>query len=276
MRSQITRQIKLLHSYRASDPVEEELRGWSYDRPPVKPRQYLSLTMGDVAYRYCPTKRDVYLRRLKVQGEQNQALNWGSQVHKVISSLSRDLLKIAGEGLPPWEAVERSLGKCRQISRVCQDQRYCEQVCKAFATDLLSDYFDSTSFLPVISEFRVDGTPLGLSPRLSVDALTQLSMVVEVKTGYPQDFHRLALVGYAMSLESALEIPMDFGTLIYVNGKVPELRYESHYLSPDLRREFLDSRDEVIDLISKEKDPGLPSSCYPSCPFLSYCRGGQG
>lgn len=266
------RQIKLLHSYRASDPVEEELRGWSYYYPPIKPRLYLSLTMGDVAYRYCPTKRDVYLRRNRVEGEQKQALLNGSAVHRVISWVARDLLRAAGRGMAPWDTVEYVLRKCSAASRECQDRSYCEKVCKYLALDFTSDLFDSTSFIPLISEFRVDGTPLGLSPRLRVDALTQASLVLEVKTGYPQEFHRLGLVGYAMALESSLELPIDFGTLIYVNN-VPEVRYESYYLSPDLRRRFIDERDEVIDMLVQDKDPGMPVQCPQTCPFLSHCRG---
>ncbi|ABP95307.1 MULTISPECIES: type I-A CRISPR-associated protein Cas4/Csa1 [Metallosphaera] len=272
MRSQITRQLRLLHSYRASDPIEEELRGWSYHHPPIKPRRYLSLSMGDVAYRYCETKRDVYLRRNGVQGEANQALNHGLSVHRIFSTISREVSRLTLSGLPPWDVVSILMSRCSKLSRECQDRSGCEQACKSFSLDLISDYFDSTSFIPTISEFRVDGTPLGLSPRLSVDAITQFSMVVEIKTGTPQDFHKLALAGYALALESSLELPLDFGTLIYVRGG--ELRYESHYVSPDLRKEFLDSRDEVISMLSEDRDPGLPTVCYPSCPFLSHCRGG--
>jgi len=281
MRSQIVRQLRRLHSYRASDPIEEELRGWNYHMPPIKPRRYFSLSMSDVAYKYCLTKRDVYLRKvLKVQGEQKPALALGQAVHDVIKHVSDELAKLSASGLKPWDALEILFMKSRKVAReVCPQQfiKYCEEVYKAYALDILSDTSDSTSFLPVISEFKVDGSPLGLSPRLSVDAIVQLSFVVEFKVGSFQEFHKLALAGYALALESALELPIDFGALIYVNGinSSPEFKLEVNYISPDLRKEFLDARDEIIDMLSQEKDPGMPVTCSPSCPFLGYCRGSK-
>jgi len=278
MRSQIIRQLRLLHSYRASDPIDEELRGWNYHIPPIKPRRYLSLSIGDVAYKYCPTKRDVYLRRvLRIQGEQKPALQLGQAVHEIIRYVSNELSKLLFSGYKPWDALEILFRKSKIIKDICPQQhwKYCENVYKALALDLVSDASDSTSFLPAISEFKVDGSPLGLSPRLSVDAIVQLSLVVEFKVGGMQEFHKLALAGYALALESALEVPIDFGALIYVNGinSSPDFKVEVYYISSDLRKEFLDARDEVIDMLTEEKDPGVPVSCPSSCPFLSYCRG---
>ncbi|MCH4816219.1 MAG: type I-A CRISPR-associated protein Cas4/Csa1 [Candidatus Micrarchaeia archaeon] len=278
MRSQIVRQLRRLHSYRASDPIEEELRGWNYHMPPVKPRRYLGLSMSDVAYRYCETKRDVYLRKvLKVQGEQRTPLLLGQAIHEIVKSVSNEIVKLLSSGYKPWNILEILFRNNKIAKSICPQQfiKYCEEVYKAYALDLLSDFSDSTSFIPVINEFKVDGTPLGLSSRLSVDAIMQLSLVVEMKVGSVQEFHKLALAGYGMALESALELPIDFGALIYVNGITttsPEFKIEVFYVSSDLRKEFLDARDEVIDMVSQEKDPGMPVSCSPSCPFLSYCN----
>ncbi|WP_016732173.1 type I-A CRISPR-associated protein Cas4/Csa1 [Saccharolobus islandicus] len=278
MRSQIIRQLRRLHSYRASDPIEEELRGWNYHMPPIKPRRYLGLSMSDVAYKYCETKRDVYLRKvLKVQGEQRTPLILGQVIHEIVRNVSNEVVKLLSSGYKPWNVLEMLFRNNKIVRSICSQQfiKYCEEVYKAYALDLLSDFSDSTSFIPVISEFKVDGSPLGLSSRLSVDAIMQLSLVVEMKVGNVQEFHKLALAGYAMALESALELPIDFGALIYVNGitaNSPEFKVEVFYVSPDMRKEFLDARDEVIDMVSQEKDPGMPVSCSPSCPFLNYCK----
>ncbi|AAK41682.1 type I-A CRISPR-associated protein Cas4/Csa1 [Saccharolobus solfataricus] len=278
MRSQIVRQLRRLHSYRASDPIEEELRGWNYYMPPIKPRRYLGLSISDVAYKYCETKRDVYLRKvLKIQGEQRTPLLLGQAIHEIVRNVSNEVVKLLSSGYKPWSVLETLFRNNKIVRSLCPPQfiKYCEEVYKAYALDLLSDFSDSTSFIPVISEFKVDGSPLGLSSRLSVDAIMQLSLVVEMKVGSVQEFHRLALAGYGMALESALELPIDFGALIYVNGintSSPEFKVEVFYVSPDMRKEFLDARDEVIDMISQEKDPGMPVSCSPSCPFLNYCN----
>uniref|UniRef100_A0A0F2LKI4 CRISPR-associated protein Cse1 n=1 Tax=Candidatus Aramenus sulfurataquae TaxID=1326980 RepID=A0A0F2LKI4_9CREN len=272
MRSQVLRQLRRLHSYRASDPIDEDLRGWNYHSPPIKPRAYLSLSIADVAYRYCDSKRDVYLRKvLKMKGEQTPSLTLGQQVHELIALISRDVTRLLAQGLPAYEVLE-VINKKRYSTSFSP---FLEKFKKAFAFYLLSDASDSSGFIPLISEFRVDGTPLGLSPRLSADAISQISMVVEVKVANYQDFHKLALAGYALALESAFELPVDFGALIYVNGineKHPEIRTEAYYLSTDLRKEFIDTRDEVIDMLLEEKDPGLASNCQSSCPFYSYCR----
>lgn len=272
MRSQILRQLRRLHSYRASDPIDEDLRGWNYYTPPIKPRSYLGLSIGDVAYRYCDTKRDVYLRKvLKVKGEQTSPLALGQSIHEMISEVSKDISRLLSQGIPPYEVLEVIMRK-RYTS--CNTTPFCDKVKKAFSFYLLSDASDSSDFIPIISEFKVDGSPLGLSYRLSVDAIAQLSMVLEIKVGYQQDFHRLALAGYSLALESALELPIDFGALIYINGlnsKYPEIKTEVYYISTDLRKEFLDSRDEIIDLIMAEKDPGISNSCPTYCPFYNYC-----
>ncbi|MFP3189524.1 MAG: CRISPR-associated protein Cas4 [Sulfolobaceae archaeon] len=42
-------------------------------------------------------------------------------------------------------------------------------------------------------------------------------------------------------------------------------------MSPDLRRVFLDKRDEVIDLIQNGRDPGKPVKCFENCPFYGVC-----
>ncbi|WP_434731272.1 CRISPR-associated protein Cas4 [Thermogladius sp. KZ2Tp1] len=39
----VLRSVRRLYAWSRADPVEEELRGWSWDRPPVKPRAYLGL-----------------------------------------------------------------------------------------------------------------------------------------------------------------------------------------------------------------------------------------
>ncbi len=246
--------------------------------PPIKPRRYLGLSISDVAYKYCETKRDVYLRKvLKIQGEQRTPLLLGQAIHEIVRNVSNEVVKLLSSGYKPWSVLETLFRNNKIVRSLCPPQfiKYCEEVYKAYALDLLSDFSDSTSFIPVISEFKVDGSPLGLSSRLSVDAIMQLSLVVEMKVGSVQEFHRLALAGYGMALESALELPIDFGALIYVNGintSSPEFKVEVFYVSPDMRKEFLDARDEVIDMISQEKDPGMPVSCSPSCPFLNYCN----
>ena len=103
---EIFRSLKTLHRLREQDPIEEELRGWNFSRPPVKPRAYLGLRVHEVAYAYCPTKRDVYLRRMGVSERPNRYIIEGSIVHKIFYAVNIDVRKKLSGSAKPWEAYE--------------------------------------------------------------------------------------------------------------------------------------------------------------------------
>ena len=286
-RLEIIRGLKKLHTIRARDPVPEELRGWSHNTPPVKPRAYLGLGVGEIAYRYCETKRDLYLRRvLGIKGDSGKApLVNGAAIHKIFSEASRGVRKLALLGKPGPEIYEELSKEAPRIaSTTCpEDLRItCEKIYRYLALMWSAEIAkariaygsqDAAGLIPWITELRVDGTLVGLSDRLSVDAIAEASIVIEIKTGQKKNFHKLALAGYALALESSLETPIDYGVLIYINpvGEEPEITLESHYISPDTRKEFIDARDEAIDMILSSKDPGIARNCPETCPFLEIC-----
>ena len=271
--------LKRLHRVREYDPVPDELRGWHYYSPPVKPKSYMGLTMGEIAYDYCPTKRDVYLRRvLNERGSEKSQLVYGQAIHRVFSKALSDVRRMYVIGKDPFDIVKESY----------LEQEFCPQeiydYCKKVYGNLILIWSsqlaeakafyggDSVGFLPWSTEVRVDGSAIGMSDRLVIDALGEFTLI-EVKTGKREDFHKLALAGYALAIESVTETPMDYGLLVYINGypNDVEIRFEGHYISPDLRRVFLDKRDEVIDLIQNGRDPGKPVKCPENCPFYGVC-----
>ncbi|QIW22812.1 type I-A CRISPR-associated protein Cas4/Csa1 [Sulfolobus sp. S-194] len=272
-------QLKRLHRIREMDPVPDELRGWHYYSPPVKPRAYLGLTMSEIAYDYCPTKRDVYLRRvLNQKGSERAQLVFGQSIHKVFSKAINDVRISYVLGKDPYQIVKESYLE----SEFCPQEisEYCKKVYgnlilfwSSWLAEAKAFYGgDSVGFLPWATEVRVDGSAIGLSDRLAVDALGEFT-VVEVKSGKREEFHRLALAGYALAIESVLELPVDYGLLVYINGfpNDVEIRFESYYISPDMRREILDKRDEVIEMILNGRDPGKPVKCPETCPFYEVC-----
>ncbi len=280
-RLDMIRGLKRLHEIRASDPIQEELRGWYYYSPPVKPRAYLSLSISDVAYAYCPTKRDVYLRKVtgsKGNYEKPQIIN-GTAIHKVFYKASKDVWSVISLGKDPIESFNSLVPELECPQNL---QNYCIKLYKYLTMLWLSEVAkarssyggESIGLVPWLSEVRVDGSMLGLSNRLSIDALADFSLI-EIKTGKQEDFHKLGVVGYALAIESSMEIPIDYGFLIYVNGfnrDSIEISTNAIYISSDLRKEFLDRRDDVIDMILSEKDPGMPASCPDSCPFIEVCK----
>ena len=285
-RLEIIRGLRKLHQIRARDPVPEELRGWSHNSPPIKPRAYLGLGVGEIAYRYCETRRNLYLRRvLGLKGDSGKpALINGAAIHKIFSEASRGVRKLALLGKTGPDIYEELSKEAPKIATTCPQEirTACEKIYKYLALMWSAEIAkarityaaqDAAGLIPWITELKVDGTLVGLSDKLSVDAIAEASIVIEIKTGQKKNFHKHALAGYALAIESSLETPIDYGVLIYINtaGEEPEITLEPHYISPDLRKEFIDLRDEAIDLILASKDPGVARNCPETCPFLETC-----
>ena len=275
------RWLRVLRSYAEGYPVEPSLRGWSWQYPPVRPRAFLGLSVYDVAS-YCPTRRDVWLRRVAgVRAQPSHAMKLGLEVHEALSSVVRAVRRYlhSPDDVPRVYGVVGRLLRSR--SSGCES-RECVKLVEGVGWltyhTLVSEWLWSTSSsylapaLLSLSEVRVDGTPLGLSGWLRVDAIPLSNVVIDVKVGRRSENHELALAAYAMALETSLEVPVDYGLLIYVSwngGLGVEVR--GVYVGPDLRRAFIDSRDEVVDMLLSSREPPRAADCPSSCPYLGVC-----
>lgn len=267
------RSLRRLHRLMEQDPIEDSLRGWSWDKPPIRPRAYLNLGVSQVAYKYCPTRRDIYLRWNNVKGCRNIFLRNGSLVHEVFHLANQDVRRELIQGFSPWMAYEnisrRAVLRLKKIGVNVEKDGWLLDLYKSLTLSWCAD-----KWIGFISEYRVDGSPLGLSKNLHVDGLAEGSVVIEIKYGRPYDFHKLGLAGYALALECFLEAPFDYGILIYVSNNSSQINvsWEPVYISPYLRKEFLEARDEVIDLILSEREPPIADFCPESCPYRGVCR----
>ncbi len=293
-RLDVLRGLRRLHWLRERDPVGSELRGWNWDSPPLRPRAYLGLGVSEVAYRYCETSRDVYLRRVAgVEGRVSQPMKVGNIVHSVFHAAAWDVRRLLVNGYEPWRVYEELAGSAsKRVAEVIG----CGSECDGFgwavsfykylvlgwsseAARVEALYGGETAtWLPWFTEVRVDGSLIGLSSNLRVDALAEGGVVVEVKYGSRREFYQVGLAGYALALESQLEVPVDYGILVYVNGVQegkPRISYEYVYIDGSLRHEFLEKRDEIIDIVETRREPPTPPSCPRTCPFYEYCRGGM-
>jgi len=277
LRVSLLRGLRRLHGLRELDPVPGELRGWSWDSPPVRPRAYLGLGVSEVAYRYCPTLRDLWLRRRGVQGRSAPALEAGRLVHEVFAAASGDLRRLASRGVPVEEAVGRLLARGGRRGWPWWASRLYRRLVLLWGGEAAArEMLGGLGWLPWLHEYVVDGSPLGLSRGLRVDALGEAGVVVEVKLGRNGGRgHEVALAGYAMALEAETEAPVDYGVLVYVydleGAGGPRLRVSPVYLGPGLREEFLRLRDEAIDLLLSGAEPPRARSCRETCPFHSVC-----
>ncbi len=279
----LSRALRRLHAQRERDPIPLELRGWSWDRPPVKPPAYLGLGVSDVAYRYCPTLRDVWLRRQGAKGEPRGPVAIGKAVHEVIHAVAVDLRRELARGASPDEAYVKVYHRAPRRVGVYGGWavRLYRLLALAWAGEAAGRHLQRggwhLGWLPLLTEYMVDGSPLGLSSQLRVDAVGEAGIVVEVKYGLGGGArrHMVALAGYALALEAEAEAPVDYGVLIYVNGVPsgePRLRVEPVYIGPELREEFLRLRDEAIDTLL-QGEPPRATGCSESCPFYRLCWG---
>jgi CRISPR-associated protein Csa1 len=272
--SNLGRALKRLQSIRADDPVDEDLRGWNWHKPPVKPRAYLDLSVSEIAYRFCPTKRDLWLRRVRgVKPIVTDAMRKGIAIHEAIHRSAKEIGKAIAIGYTPWRAYEFAISGWRRVSReVGYVDSYVEEVYRLSAFMWASLSAELNSATP-LTEYIVNGSLLGLSKSLRVDALFPGSVVVEFKYGLDRDDYDVALAGYAMALESFLEIPVDYGIVITVNGSdTPRISFRPVYISNAVRQRFIEARDEAIDIVLSENPPEKPSQCPATCPFREHCR----
>jgi len=283
--------------------VEERLRGWHWYEPPLKPPFDVTLANYEVANRYCPTSRDLYLRRVqRVSVRPNDAMLEGGALHATVARFiqsARRLLYIygaAGWGEAARELREPNLESLIRtrldvvdippalIARAQAIWEYMFVQLQARIQDALAaqPYLDDDGLvqtvLPFSVEQRLDGSLLGLSRRLACDALRSVETVIlDLKFGEKRDFHRLGTTGYALVLESISEYPVNMGCVVYARfiGRQLSLERDYHLIDEELRQWFIEARDERMRMIFDEIDPGLPQQCYRSCPHLKDCHGDE-
>lgn len=278
--------------------VFEELRGWSWHQPPVAPvHDGTRLAVSEVATKYCPTGRDVFQRRvMKVVVPPNRLMEEGRALHRVVAELivaAKRLIYVHGpdclaelEGLRslpcPWldevrmsEEERAELKRKAGLLREYECRRIVERVQEVVTRQPYAGPDAVVGLaLPVIVEQKLDGRFVGLSAHLSVDAFVFTELVlVDLKFGPREEFHRLATTGYALVLESLHEYPIDLGCVVYVNfrGDRVVVERDFHLIDDELRQAFLNERDEKARLVELEEDPGLPAVCYQWCPYLPVC-----
>lgn len=279
-------------------PVADELRGWSWREPPLRPIYGSVLGVSDVAGQYCPTGRDLFARRVEhAPSRSNPAMRQGRLLHQVaanvvteakrviythgagclpfLEALVEQPLLVPGEaGLAPEERA--SVPATAHALRAFEVRRLAERVASVLAQQPHAGPDTLVALaLPVSVEVALDGRYLGLSERLVVDGVAFSRMLVlHLTFGPPQPSHRLRTAGYALVLESLFDTPVDLGCVVAVrcvDGRVA-LERDVHLIGDELRQEFLQARDERMRLVEEELDPGLPRECPSSCPYLVTCR----
>lgn len=284
--------------------VAEELRGWNWPSPPLEPPYDVKIPLYQVAGKYCPTGRDLFLKRVEnIETKPGKAMVAGSSYHGAVTQMFTEAKRliyiygVAGAGniehhlrefRPRFQvpehladnltqedlcSIDEGISKIRDFQLPRLVARIGEVVSKQPFIE--SDALASIS-VPVVCEYKLDGTFLGLSGFLSCDAaFTGGPVIFDLKFGRKQDFHRLGATGYALVMESLFEFPVDTGCIVYVDmrGDVPSISRELFFISDELRQWFIDERDEKLQMLYEESDPGVAQQCPIYCSYMTYCRG---
>ncbi|MEM0172095.1 MAG: type I-A CRISPR-associated protein Cas4/Csa1 [Thermoproteota archaeon] len=308
-KADLNKRFKLLRTEFQSLGISEELRGWSWQSPPVEPpSRSLFFGVGDLAARYCKTLRDIYLKRVEnIKPPPNLKMFEGIVYHGVatdavtrVKSILFDKGMISGasiiEELMPdvantcerltWDALN-TVGRLEEkdvaaVKRKAVSFYKFLLVQAASQVDLILTKFPHIDIdslvnqaVPPIVERKIDGSLIGLSKELSADVYTPTYAVADLKTGEVRDFHPYAPTGYALAIEADEETAVNFGMIIYVRlstqRPVPTIHTKCFLISDELRREFLEIRDEAFEIVSNARDPGRPAVCPDYCPYYAVC-----
>lgn len=264
--------------------------------------------VGELASRYCPTLRDIWLKRVaKVKPPPNVKMIRGIAYHDVVHRATEmvkkgvyEMAEVTGSDLVElllkeqekvanaavYEA-EASIAPLEDEVRAklvleCKDLfRFLAVQAGAKLDVAISKYPHSdrsgllSVAIPPVTERKVDGSLVGLAHELSVDIYTPFNAIADLKTGEVRKFHPYTAAGYALAVEAEEGVEVNYGFVIYLRmeGKVPRIRFRYFLVGDELRREFLEIRDEAYEIASSGRDPGMPARCPEYCPYYPVCRG---
>ncbi|MBD3408049.1 MAG: type I-A CRISPR-associated protein Cas4/Csa1 [Candidatus Lokiarchaeota archaeon] len=304
---------RLLRRYRRRSReivVDERFRGWAWEIPPLDPPYDYQLPLSVIASRYCESMRDIYLSYVeKVKRKTTAKMIAGGLYHWTVSTLIEHAKKaLYSKGFTSGNELGIHLTQLRdqviqskldstnppQIRdrggawnpRLIQKNMNwlwdfeINQIVAAVETVKSTQPYIGldalvSSAIPVVVEQRLDGRNLGLSGHLSADAFGVEGVVLDIKTGEKRYFHRIAVTGYALVIESIHEYPVDIGCIVYCwfgDKLPPRIKYDVYTIDEPLRQEFIELRDQAMKIIEDYRDPGLPRKCYEDCPFWDDCH----
>ncbi len=281
--------------------IAPELRGWNWDKPPLSPvYETVKLGIFEVANNYCPTNRDLYLRRVMgIKTAANRPMLEGGILHdmlcQIIITVKRAIYQFGVTCLKQLESIDRT-----EFYSVLDDadKKLCPEDISVIKSkmDALWEYEFHSIYnriqnvlavqprigpdalvalaLPVTVEQKLNGSFLGLSSHLSADAFVfSEPMVVDIKFGKKERFHKLSVTGYALVMESLYEYPVNAGCIVYPSffGDRLSIERDFCFIDDELRQWFIEERDERMRMVHEELDPGLSDECSEICPAWHEC-----
>lgn len=239
-----------------------EVRGWKYEA--VGPKYSARPSMADVCSP-CPTKRDVFLRRVLGVRADSGLLALGRAVHEAF------LYPFRHRG----EDVEFVIYGFRRLLRGLSGvEGYRGFLYGVFRKALTLAATSEEEQLPLSVEPRVPGAALGLSDCVRPDLLLgfmPVDVVLNVN-GNGAERKEVAIAGYSLAIEAWTGHPVDAGVLISIPlSSDVRILWRVVRASDPLRRRFIELRDEVARMLEYGEEPERPPSCHQACPYRGVC-----
>lgn len=299
---------KAIRRFRSSGlSVKDELRGWNWTNEYLSPAiDDILLGVSEIANRYCPNYRDIYLRRVVgVEAPYTYKTVRGWVYHAISSeTLTKVKSYLYNSGVTPGYNVFMDLIRVEKkfinnimrtlnVKKYISDDEYKELVLDGKtlyrylvlqAASNVDRIISNIKYLsvdtlvnkvvPSIVERTVDGSLLGLSSELRIDMLLENNVVLDIKTGDIRPFHKYTLAGYALAVECDLETPIDYGVISYlhVDNEFVKVNNQIYFISDELRMNFLKMRDEAMEIVYSGNDPGKPVKCPAYCIYYNICN----
>jgi len=274
--------------------VSEELRGWNWRSPPLLPTSSLKISASDLGFG-CSTGRIAYLRyRVKHRESPNEILRFGSFLHRVISAATYKAKAILYGSLPksgaefyskmmselPHMMTNRLSEEYIQILHIVWERAALTYSASLDSVREQSRYLGLdgivSKVVPWICEFPVDGRPIGLNRNIRIDALVPPSLLIEFKTRRPSRDIEISMTGYVLAFECQYMVPVNHVVILYIDFSKDKRSFKVYEnilkVGDSLRLEFIEKRDLYFMRAEDGIDPGLPSHCDPSCPYIRMCR----
>ncbi|MFQ6009729.1 MAG: type I-A CRISPR-associated protein Cas4/Csa1 [Candidatus Aenigmatarchaeota archaeon] len=288
--------------------IPDELRGWNME--PL--HDDVSLPIWIVAGKYCPTSRDVYLRYVEgVKPPPTAPLVEGRLYHEALAEIvptakeyvyrngissnfnllnhmlgvgKRKILELVDGSRKDIQKAGMSEEKIAMIKYNMLKLWNFESMQIAANVDLVMSKFPSINrdslvakAIPLAVEQKLDGSKIGLSSQLSIDALrVPQAVIFDLKTGRSHSFHLLTTTGYALAYEAEHTEPVNIGCIVYPNFHphlpIPSVKKKPHLITAELRKDFIGLLRHKTSIVASSEDPGIAEHCPPSCPFFSACR----
>ena len=279
-----------------------------------------SLSVSNIADRYCPTRRDLYfVKGINRLTDIRDTTTWGRVAGNIVE---RYLERILGKNTEhdtsysfliedggnfngdfvnsnsreinrlrkiEKEAEEVKIGDTDWLVRLLSNNGRAELGLKLLHSSIKEDDSVDVEHIKIKTEIQPKPERIGISSLATPHfIIADFSIVGDIKTGVEfKPFHQLTCAGYALAYENQFgeNSDINWGVIYFFPTRNPSayvrpLTFAQIYIFPiddNLRRWFINVRDEAYNIISKTGAPSFPpeeerSHCY-YCRFKEYCIG---